>query len=142
MATAEEDRRAARFAVVKAHVQTENDHDLSGIMATMSLSPSFVFNGQSYNGHENVHRFYAEFLDSFPDAHFDVVRHYVSEEAMIVELVVSGTQAQPWLGSPATGRRFEVPACAIFLFDEHEMLATERVYCDMALLLRQLGGLP
>jgi predicted ester cyclase len=40
---------------------------------------------------------------------------------------------------PPTGRRFEMPACAVFIFDEDDKIADERGYFDSALMLRQLG---
>jgi hypothetical protein len=43
-------------------------------------------------------------------------------------------------GFPATGRRVDVPFCAIFVFEE-ERLLSERLYFDLATLLRQLGVL-
>jgi len=59
-----------------------------------------------------------------------------------VEMVLSGTHSGTWFGIPPTGRRFELPACAVFIFDEDDKIAGERGYFDSALLLRQLGLLP
>jgi hypothetical protein len=53
-----------------------------------------------------------------------------------------GKHTNTWQGIPATNREFEVPACAVFDFDDKGKVASERVYFDGALLLRQLGVLP
>jgi predicted ester cyclase len=47
-----------------------------------------------------------------------------------------------WFGMPPTGRHFEMPACAVFIFDEEDRIIGERGYFDSALMLRQLGLLP
>jgi hypothetical protein len=39
---------------------------------------------------------------------------------------------------PATGRKFEMRFCAIFVFED-DRLVCERVYFDSATVLRQLG---
>jgi predicted ester cyclase len=57
-------------------------------------------------------------------------------------LVLSGTHTGTWHGIPATGHRFEVPICAIFIFDENDKIMGERGYFDSALMQRQLGLLP
>ena len=54
----------------------------------------------------------------------------------------SGMHTGTWFGMPPTGRRFEIPACAVFIFDEHDKIVGERCYFDSALMLRQLGLLP
>src|SRR5688500_4345418 len=67
---------------------------------------------------------------------------HAGEEAIPMEVVLSGTYTGTWFGIPPTGRRFEIPACAIFIFDEHDKIAGERSYFDSALMLRQMGLLP
>ena len=57
---------------------------------------------------------------------------------MLVEAVVRGTHTGPLRGLPPTGRTFEMPILASFMFDG-EGLVCERVYFDSATTLRQLG---
>jgi predicted ester cyclase len=59
-----------------------------------------------------------------------------------VELGVSGTHTGTWFGIPPPGRRFETPVCAVFIFDAHDRMASERGSFDLALMRRQLGSLP
>jgi predicted ester cyclase len=51
-----------------------------------------------------------------------------------------GTHRGPWAGIPPTGRRIDVPVMSLFKFDG-DKLEGEKVYFDMATLLRQLGAL-
>jgi len=57
-------------------------------------------------------------------------------------VIMTGTQTNEFCGIPASGRRIQVPVCAIFLFDENDQITGERIYLDVALFLRQLGVLP
>jgi predicted ester cyclase len=59
-----------------------------------------------------------------------------------VAVGLSGTHSGTWFGRSPTGRHFEIPACAVFIFDEDDKIAGERGYFDSALMLRQLGLLP
>jgi hypothetical protein len=54
---------------------------------------------------------------------------------------VTGEHTGTWQGIAATGRKIESPVCAIFVFDEEGKVASERVYFDGTLLLKQLGVL-
>ena len=91
---------------------------------------------------ETVRAFYAEFFRGFPDLRFDIMHLHVGDEAIPVEMVLSGTHTGTWFGIPPTERRFEIPVCAVFIFDDHDKIAGERGYFDLALMLRQHGLLP
>jgi SnoaL-like polyketide cyclase len=57
---------------------------------------------------------------------------------VLVEAVVRGTHRGPLRSLPPTGREFELPILAIFVF-EGQKLVCERVYFDQTTVLRQLG---
>ena len=73
-----------------------------------------------------VRAFYSEFFRGFPGLRFDIKSLHVGEEAMPMEMVLSGMHTGPWFGIPTTGRRFEMPACVDFIFDKHDTFAGER----------------
>jgi steroid delta-isomerase-like uncharacterized protein len=130
---------ATRIKAVEDHVRIENTYDLDAVMETFGHTCSFLANHELHEGREAVRAFYGEFLRGFPDLRFDIKGLHVGDEAIPVEMVVSGTHLGPWFGLSPTGRRFELPACAVFIFDEDDKIAGERGYFDSALLLRQLG---
>ena len=140
--TIDEGRIAARMKLVDEHNQAEMDLDLDRTLATLNDAPDYKFNNDEFRGRETVRAFYADLFTGFPDFHVEVVRRYVSDEAIILEELVSGTHKGQWNGIPATGRRIQLPVCVIFPFDENDRLSGERSYFDGALLLRQLGVLP
>jgi len=130
------------IALVDDHVRIENEHNLDALMGTLNDTPTFKLNNDEIGGHENVRAFYAELFQGFPDFHIDVARRHVSDEAIITEVIISGTHTNQWRGISASGRRIEVPVCVIFPFDDNDQITGERAYYDSALWLRQLGVLP
>ena len=99
----DESRIAARLKVVEEHIRTENAHDLNGIMGTFGETPYFVLNHEHHSGYEAVHAFYAELIQGFPDLHIAVKEQHISHEAIVLEVVVSGTHTDSWRGIMATG---------------------------------------
>lgn len=133
----------ARLGVVDAHMRAENEHDVDGIMRTFGKQPTFVLNGETFAGHESIRGMYDAFgfggSGGFGNIHVEEKRRHVSDEAVILEAVLTAEHTGPWQGIPATGRKVELPLCAVFPFDQEGKLAGERVYLDGALLLTQLG---
>ena len=60
-----------------------------------------------------------------------------TDEAVVVECVVTGTRRSPFAGVPPTGRRIEVPLVVNFDFDG-DLLIGEKVDFDLAALIQQL----
>jgi steroid delta-isomerase-like uncharacterized protein len=135
----------ARLRVAEEHIRAENAHDVDAIMKTFGKQPKFVLNGDTFDGRDNIRAMYEGLgfgpRGGFSNIHVDVKRRHVSDEAIILEVMLSGEHTNTWQGIPATGRRFEVPLCAVLPFDEDGKLAGERVYLDGALLLKHLGVL-
>lgn len=136
----------ARLKVVDEHMRAENAHDVDAIMRTFGEQPTFALNGDTFTGQESIRALYEGFgfggRGGFANIHLEERRRHVSEDAVILEATLSGEHADTWQEIPATGRKFEVPLCAVFPFDAEGRLTGERVYLDGALLLKQLGVLP
>lgn len=143
MATApvSKDRVAARTALVEQHVGLENAHDLDGVLGTFGDAAHYDDEawGEHYSGLNGVREFYSQLMKALPDLDIKVVRRHVTEEAIVLEVLIRGTQLGPWRGLPATGRKVEIPLCGVYTFDEQDRLAGERIYYDRASVLRQLG---
>src|SRR5437773_6146296 len=78
-------------------------------------------------------------MTALPDLQIDVKRQHVTDEAILVEVVITGTHQGAWRGLPATGRRITFPLCGVYTFDANDRLAGERIYYDRATVLRELG---
>jgi predicted ester cyclase len=64
--------------------------------------------------------------------------HVADDNTIIAEFNLLGTNLGPLLDGKPTGRSFRVATVAIFTF-EGELITNERVYLDLATLLRQIG---
>lgn len=131
----------ARLQLVEEHVQAEVDHDLDAIMRTWGESPWFddVAWGEKSYGREEIRAHYDELLKSFPDLGIEVLERRVTEDAVILEVIVSGTHLGQWRSLPPLGRRMSSRVCAMYTFDEKGLLELERTYYDKAEVLEQLG---
>jgi predicted ester cyclase len=64
--------------------------------------------------------------------------HVADDNTIIAEFNLLGTNLGPLLDGEPTGKSFRVATVAIFTF-EGELITNERVYLDLATLLRQIG---
>jgi steroid delta-isomerase-like uncharacterized protein len=140
--TIDEGRIAARIKLIDEHNEAEMALDLDRTLATLNEAPDYKINNDEFSGRESVRAFYADLFTGFPDLKLEITRRYVSDDAITIEVTLTGTHKNQWNGVPATGRRVQLPVCVIFPFDENDRLTGERAYFDGALILRQLGVLP
>jgi steroid delta-isomerase-like uncharacterized protein len=136
-----EDMRAARIALVEQHVRLENAHDLEGVLQTFGSTARYDDEawGEHYEGGNGVRQFYEQLMKALPDLEIEVVRRHVTDDAVLLEVMIRGTHLGEWRGLPATGRRVELPLCGVYTFDAEDRLAGERIYYDRGTVLRQLG---
>jgi steroid delta-isomerase-like uncharacterized protein len=131
--------RRRRESIVREHMDSENRHEFDATLATFH-HPRYelVATDEVYDGPEEVQRYYDESRKAFPDQRNELLALHHSDDAVLVEAVVRGTHNGPLRGLPPTGREFELPILAIFVFEEDRLMC-ERVYFDQATVLRQLG---
>jgi steroid delta-isomerase-like uncharacterized protein len=136
-----DDRAPVRIAVVAQHIRLENEHDLEGVLRTFGAAARYDDEpwGEHYEGRNGVRRFYEQLMQALPDFEIEVQRQHVTDEAILVEVVIRGTHLGGWRGLPATGRRVEFPLCGVYTFDADDRLAGEKIYYDRGTVLRQLG---
>lgn len=134
--------RAARVRLVREHLRVENLHDIDATLATMSRHPCLVINGENLSGHERVARFYRTFFHGFPDLTVNVDVEHVSDDAVILEIRLTGTHLGVYESVAPTGNQIEVPLCAVFKFDEVERILGEWVFYDRGLLMQQITAAP
>ena len=128
-----------REAVVRAHMQHENDLDFDATLATFS-HPRYelIATGEVFDGADEVMGYYAKSRSAFPDQRNEIRHVHRSDDAVIVEFDLMGTHLGPLRGIPATGRTFRCPMIAVFVFDG-ALITNERVYFDASTMLAQLG---
>ncbi len=131
--------RVRREAIVREHMDSENRHEFDATLATFD-HPRYelVATGEVHDGAEEVMRYFADSRTAFPDQRNELVSLHHADDAVLVEAVVRGTHLGRLGGLPPTGRTYELPILAIFVF-EGDKLVCERVYFDANTVLRQLG---
>jgi len=132
---------ATRLALVREHVSYENAHDLDRIMGTFGGNARYDDEPASehHDGADAVRAYYATLLKSVPDLFIDVQHEHVTNDGVVLEVIIRGTHKGAWRGLPATNRTLAIPLCGVFTFDESNRLRGERIYYDRATVLRQLG---
>lgn len=136
-----EEKQRIRLALVEEHISLENRHDLEGVLRTFGDNAHYDDEawGEHHEGATGVRSFYEQLMAALPDLRIDVQKKYVTDEAIVMEVMIHGTHLGAWRGLPATGRRVEIPLCGIYTFDSQDRLAGERIYYDRGTVLRQLG---
>jgi steroid delta-isomerase-like uncharacterized protein len=131
--------RARREAVVREHMESENDHDYDRTIATFG-HPRYelVATGDTFDGEQRVRAYFNETRTAFPDQRNELIALHHAQDAVIVEFDLLGTHLGPLRGLPATGRAFRCRMTAFFLFDG-DRLVCERPYFDQLTIMRQLG---
>ncbi len=134
--------RERREAVVREHMESENDHDFDTTIGTFG-HPRYeiIPTGEVYDGEDAVRRYFAETRTAFPDQRNELIALHHADDAVIVEFDLLGTHLGPLRSIPATGRAFRTRVTAFFIFDG-DRIVCERVYFDQLSILRQLGLMP
>src|SRR6266436_2254859 len=111
------DKRTARVAIVEQHIRLENEHDLESLLRTFGDSARYDDEpwGEHYTGRNGVCRFYQQLMKALPDLEIEVQQRHVTDDAILVEVVIRGTHLGGWRSLPPT------------------------VYYDRGTVLRQLG---
>jgi len=108
------DRLSARIAIVEQHVRLENEHDLEGVLRTFGDTARYDDEpwGEHYEGRDGVRSFYEQLMTALPDLEIEVQRRHITDDSILLEVIIRGTHLGGWRGLPATGRRVEFPLCS------------------------------
>jgi predicted ester cyclase len=79
-------------------------------------------------------------IAGFSEVHIEAGPHRQADDAVFVEVTLTGTHQGEWARIPATSRQASVRIACLYEF-EQDRLVCERVWFDSATVLRQLGAL-
>jgi steroid delta-isomerase-like uncharacterized protein len=134
--------RETREAIVQEHFRAENAGDIDGVIATFHR-PRYEMKhlGREHDGEAEVRELMAGLLRGLPDIHAEPgeLRHL--DDAVFVECITTGTHEGFFAGLQPTGKKIQARSACIFEFDGDKLMC-EKVYLDLATILRQLGALP
>jgi steroid delta-isomerase-like uncharacterized protein len=128
-----------REQLVRDHVEYENAGDYAAALATFEHPRyEYVATDEVYDGADEVMDHWEELHTAFPDQLIEILAIHDAGDTILMEAMARATHTGPYRGLPPTGRRFEQPFLAIFVF-EGDGLICERVYYDTDTVLQQLG---
>ena len=132
--------RARREEVVREHFVSETEQEFDRTLGTFGGHPHYeiMATGQVFDGDDEVMGYYRTTRTAFPDQRHDDVRLHFSDDAVIAEFDLLGTNLGEFYGRPPTGKSFRVPVIAVFFFEGADIV-NERIYFDSASLVRQIG---
>ncbi len=125
--------RALREAVVREHMESENDLDFDRTIATFD-HPRYelIPTGEVFDGEEAVREYFRSSRAAVPDQRNELISMHGTDDSVVVEFWLRGTPA-----GRAVGEGFECRMLAIFQF-VGERIVCERVYWDRETIRRQL----
>jgi steroid delta-isomerase-like uncharacterized protein len=132
-----------REELVLEHFRAENEHDLDALIATFH-SPRYemMHLGRVDDGEAAVRALISALYRGLPDIHAEPGRLRHLDDAVVVECVTTGTHQGFFAGMQPTGKQIRAHSACIFEFDaDSDRLLCEKVYLDLATILRQLGAL-
>jgi steroid delta-isomerase-like uncharacterized protein len=136
--------RDVRLAVIREHMETEVTQEFDKTLATFKSESGghphyeIMATGQVFDGDDEVMGYYRTTRTAFPDQRHDNARFHVTDDTVIVEFDLLGTNLGEFYGLPPTGKSFRVPIIAVFFFDDARIV-NERIYFDSASLVTQIG---
>ncbi len=131
--------RHAREALLARHLAARNAGEIDALLDTFAeprveLIPS----GRVLNGRDEVRAYLEDRHVSFPDLHVEPVALHHADDAVVAEFTMTGTHRGDFHGIEATGRRFRIRGCSIYLFTG-DRIGTQRLYYDAGTIARQLA---
>ena len=97
------DRRSARLASVERHIRLENAHDLEGVISTFGDTARYDDEpwGEHYTGRDGIRLFYEQLMKALPDLEIEVQCQHVTDDAVLVEVMIRGTHLGVWRRVPS-----------------------------------------
>ena len=104
------DLRAAREALVREHMESENVHDYDVTIGTFR-HPRYeiIPTGAVHDGEAEVREYFRVSRTAFPDQRNELIAMHHADDAVIVEFWLLGTHTGPLGGMQPTGARVPLP---------------------------------
>jgi steroid delta-isomerase-like uncharacterized protein len=128
-------------SLVTRHLRAEEMGDVDGALAvyTDDIEHDVVgFPGSPSHGMDGARTFYEELTANFHTEGEEVLRRYFTDDAMVLEQIMTGTVIGAMLGLPGNGRRIRFRILHVFEFRD-ALICRENVWLDSAAIVNQLS---
>jgi steroid delta-isomerase-like uncharacterized protein len=132
---------AAMQTLVERHLRAEGRGDVDGAVAvyTDDIEHDVVgFPGSPRHGKAGAREFYEHLTSNFRAEGEEVVHRFLTEDAMILEQVMTGTVIGSMLGLAGNGRRISFRMLHVFEFRD-DLISRENIWLDSAAIIDQLS---
>ena len=127
--------------LVEKHIQAEGAGDVDGALAvyTEDIEHDAVgFPGSPNRGIDEVRGFYIYLTANIRAETEKILNRYVTENAMILEQIMTGIVIGEMFGLPGNGRRISFRILHVFEFRDG-LISRENVWLDSAAIIEQLS---
>src|ERR1700756_1039166 len=129
--------RAAMQTLVEKHIQAEGAGDVDGAVAVYTEDiehDAIGFPGSPNRGIEEVRGFYTYLTSNIRAETEQILHRYFTDNAMILEQIMTGTVVGEMLGLPGNGRRISFRILHVFEFRDG-LISRENVWLDTAAIV-------
>jgi steroid delta-isomerase-like uncharacterized protein len=133
--------REQMAALVERHLKVEGAGDVEGAVAvyTDDVEHDVVgWPGGVLHGKEAARQFYVELTANFRTEGEQPSHRYWSDDAMVLDQMMTGTVTGSMLGMPGNGRRITFRALHVFEFRDG-LVSRENVWLDGGAIQQQLA---
>jgi steroid delta-isomerase-like uncharacterized protein len=127
--------------LVSRHLRAEGQGDIDGAVAvyTDDIEHDVVgFPDSPSHGKGGARDFYEYLTANFRTEGEEVLHRYVTDDAMILEQLMTGTVVGEMLGLPGHGRRIRFRILHVFEFRDG-LISRENIWLDSAAIVDQLS---
>jgi steroid delta-isomerase-like uncharacterized protein len=132
----------AMLALIKEHLRAEGAGDVEGAVAvyTDDIEHDAVgFPGSPRRGKDAAREFYGFLTANFRTEEEEPVHQYVSDNAITLEQIMTGTVIGSFMGLPGNNRRISFRILHVFEFRDG-LISRENVWVDGAAIVAQLSA--
>ena len=132
---------ATMQALVERHLRAEGLGDVDGAVAVYSddIDHDVVgFPNSPGRGVDSARDFYKYLTANFRAEGEEVLHRYVTDDAIILDQIMTGTVIGSMLGLPGNGRRISFRTLHVFEF-RNGLISRENVWLDSAAIIDQLS---
>jgi steroid delta-isomerase-like uncharacterized protein len=127
-------------ALVDRHLKAEGAGDIEGAVAVYTddvVHDAVGFPGTPLHGKDAARGFYGYLTANFRTETEEPLHQFVTDDALVLEQLMTGTVTGEMLGIPGNGRRISFRILHVFEFRDG-LVSREQVWLDSAAIVEQL----
>ena len=129
-------------ALVERHLKAEGAGDIEGAVSVYTddvQHDPVGFPGAPYHGKDGARAFYGHLVQNFRTEDETPTHEYATDDALVMEQLMTGTVTGEMLGLPGNNRRITFRILHVFEFRDG-LISRENVWLDTAAIVAQLAS--